>query len=161
MHDHTPHPHLHHHHHHHHDGSHGVGHNHAHGPADHLHSHMKGQAPKDLADELQVLASSFVDGFRQAEDKTSYLRLAGIPFERSGDDALTMKLVDASITSNWQIGTASPAFGSLELVYMPFPGELVAHRETMLFTYVSLTSRADVDLLTLLAERSDLQGDAG
>ena len=152
---------MHDHEHHHHDGSHGVGHNHAHGPADHLHSHMKGQSAQDRANELQVLASSFVEGFRQADDKTSYLRLAGIPFERPGDDQLAMKLVDASITSNWQIGTASPAFGSLELVYMPFPGELVAHRETMIFTYVSLTNRVDVDLLSVLGERSDLGADAG
>lgn len=161
MHDHPHHTHHEHDHHHHHQHTeaHGVGHNHTHGPADHLHSHMKGHSAKDLADELQVLARSFVEGFRQADDKTSYLRLAGIPFERSGEDGLAMKLVDASITSNWQIGTASPAFGSLELVYMPFPGELVAHRETMVFTYVSLSSRADVDLLTLLAERSDLSAD--
>lgn len=60
-------------HHHHHDHTHhGHGHNHAHG--DHLHSHMHHQ---DEAADLQVLATQFIDGFLQAADKTSYLKLAG------------------------------------------------------------------------------------
>jgi hypothetical protein len=42
-----------------------------------------------------------------------------------------------------------------ELVYLPYPGAMVAARETMSFTYVSLTRRADIDLLALLAERAD------
>ena len=36
---------------------------------------------------------------------------------------------------------------------MPFPGDMVSDRETMTFTYVSLTGRADIDLLSILAER--------
>jgi len=132
----------------------GVGHNHAH--ADHLHSHVHGQSDAAHADQLKVLSSSFVEGFRTAEDKTSYLRLSGIPFQRSGADGLTLNLVDATIISNWQIGTACPAFGSRELAYMPFPGPMVDARETMNFVYVSLTERADINLLTLLSERSDI-----
>ncbi len=107
----------------------------------------------ESSDELQHLSAAFVDGFRSAADKTSYLKLAGIPFERTGGDGLTMHLVDASIVSNWQIGTASPAFGSRELVYLPFPGPMVRERETMSFTYVSLTERADIELQELLGAR--------
>ncbi|WP_417672060.1 hypothetical protein [Roseibium sp.] len=154
------HSHHHHHHHdhdHHHDPAphhdHGVGHNHGHSDGVHLHSHVHGTSDREQAEELKVLATSFVDGFRAAEDKTSYLRLAGIPFQRPGADGLTMNLVDAAIASNWQIGTASPAFASRELVYMPFPGNMVAHRETMTFTYVSLTHRDDIDLTELLKDR--------
>ncbi|MBO6755630.1 MAG: hypothetical protein JJ902_04850 [Roseibium sp.] len=145
-----------HHHHHHHDHEHGPhdhgpGHNHRH--ADHLHSHVHAGSRSGAADELRTLATSFIDGFRSAPDKTSYLRLAGIPFHREGEDGLIQHLVDAQIVSNWQIGTASPAFASRELVYMPFPGEMVKDRETMTFVYVSLTARADVDLITLLSEK--------
>ncbi len=144
---------MHHHHSHdHHDHPHGPGHNHGHGP-DHLHSHVHGDAGRERTEELQALAANFIEGFRSAGDKTSYLRLAGIAFQRKGADGLTMNLVDASITSNWQIGTASPAFASRELVYMPFPGAMVTHRENMVFTYVSLTGREDIDLLTLLNDR--------
>lgn len=123
------------------------------GEADHLHSHVHGHSNKERAAEIQTLATSFIDGFRAAEDKNSYLRLSSIPFRYEGEDGLALHLVDASIVANWQIGTASPAFASRELVYMPFPGAMIAQRETMTFTYVSLTKRLDVDLLTLLAER--------
>jgi hypothetical protein len=139
MHD-FPHSHTHDHHHH---GDNGA-------PAEHLHSHFH---PTSNAEELKVLTSAFVEGFRGAEDKTSYLRLANIPFQREGSDGLTLHLVDASIVANWQIGTASPAFATRELAYMPFPGEMVTNRETMTFTYVSLAERADVDLTELLSAR--------
>lgn len=137
---------------HHHDHHHGPGHNHRHA-ADHLHSHLNGSEQRERQEELQMLAANFIDGFRAAEDKTSYLRIAGIDFQRPGADGLTMNLVDASIASNWQIGTASPAFASRELVYMPFPGNMVSHRENMTFTYVSLTNRLDIDLISLLQDR--------
>jgi len=144
------HDHDHHHHDHDHHHHHGAGHNH---PVDHLHSHVHGTPDRERMDEIQALAASFIDAFRKADDKTSYLRLSGIPFTRKGADGLTLNLVDASIVSNWQIGTASPAFASRELVYMPFPGEMVSERENMTFTYVSLTERDDVDLVTLLKAR--------
>lgn len=136
-----------------HDGLSHHHHHHNQGDAQHLHSHVHGESPVEKAEDLQRLASSFIDGFRFATDKTSYLRVAGVPFQRAGEDGLTMHLVDAAIVANWQVGTASPAFASRELVYMPFPGEMVSGRETMTFTYVSLTERADIDLLDLLKDR--------
>lgn len=143
------------HHHHDHEHAHAHGHDHHHhgdngAPAEHLHSHFH---PASNSEELKVLTSAFVDGFRAAEDKTSYLRLASIPFQREGSDGLTLHLVDAAIVANWQIGTASPAFATRELAYMPFPGKMVTSRETMTFTYVSLTERADIDLTELLSAR--------
>ena len=140
--------------HHHHDHPGGVGHNHAH-DADHLHSHPHGGSHRDQSEDLQVLTANFIDGFRAAQDKTSYLRLSGVPFQRPGPDGLTLNLVDANIVSHWQLGTASPAFASRELVYMPFPGSMVSQRETMTFTYVSLTHRDDVDLVEMLRHRFD------
>ena len=67
-----------------HDHAPGAGHNHA-GP-DHLHSHLHGNGPEERIADLQRLAASFIDGFRAATDKTSYLRLSGIPFHREGED---------------------------------------------------------------------------
>lgn len=152
--DHT-HQHSHEHHHDHahdHDHSHShVGHNHG-ANYDHLHSHTHGDSEHERAEEIKVLTTAFVDGFRLSEDKTSYLRLANIPFNREGSDGLKMHLIDVQIISNWQIGTASPAFASRELSYMPYPGKMVTERETMQFTYVSLTERADIDLVTILNE---------
>ncbi|GAB4512496.1 MAG: hypothetical protein Tsb0019_09180 [Roseibium sp.] len=76
-----------------------------------------------------------------------------MPFHRPGTDGLIQHLVDAKIVSNWQVGTASPAFASRELAYLPFPGSMVKARETMTFTYVSLSERADIDLIDILTQR--------
>lgn len=149
---------------HHNDHDHNHGHDHPHPHAghnhdaghDHLHSHAHGGHSREQADELKTLSTSFVEGFRQAADKTSFLRLAGVPFQREGNDGLTMHLVDTQIVSNWQIGTASPAFGTREMVYLPYPGPMVTGRETMTFTYVSLTQREDRDLMEFLQAKQDV-----
>ncbi len=125
-----------------------IGHNHEH---DHLHSHLP---PEDEAAELQVLATQFIDGFVNASDKAAYLRLAGVPLERpgkGGDKAL--KLVDVSLTTEWQVGTASPSFGSRELSYLPFPGEMVAERTNMALVYVSMDEKSLLDIRDFLAHR--------
>lgn len=130
-----------------HDISHGhVGHNHAHG--DHLHSHM---ADADKADELKVLTAQFIDGFVAAKDKMSYLRLAGVPLEiPAPDGGPGMKLVDVQLTTEWQVGTASPSFGSRELSYLPYPGDMVTERTNLGFVYVSLDAKQVTDLRSFL-----------
>lgn len=149
------------HHHHHHDDAghdhdhnhdhphvHGEGHNHPVGPE--LHSHLRGSHGRE---DLQALAETFIDGFRAAEDKTSYLRLAGVPDQVEGTDGLARRLVDVTIMDGYQVATASPAFGSREMVYLPFPGSMIHPRTTLTFVYVSLTGRSDVDLVDFLARR--------
>ncbi|MEM8742633.1 MAG: hypothetical protein AAGE13_14210 [Pseudomonadota bacterium] len=125
-----------------------VGHNHA---AEHLHSHAK---PEDMAAELQVLSDQFIDGFRQAADKMAYLRLAGVPLERpDAQGGPSLKLVDVEIVTAWQMGTASPGFGTRELSYLPFPGEMIAERTNLGLIYVSLDRRDVLDLRDFLAAR--------
>ena len=149
-HDHGPDGHHHHpHDHHHNHAHHGHGHNHAYG--DHLHSHLHHQ---DEAADLQVLATQFIDGFLQAKDKTSYLKLAGVPFERpSKDGAKALKLIDVELKTDWQVGTASPSFGSRELSYLPFPGEMVQERTNMSLVYVSMDEKSTLDIRDFLLQR--------
>lgn len=126
-----------------------IGHNHSH---DHLHSHLP---PEDAAADLQILTTQFIDGFIQAADKTSYLRLAGVPFERPGSGGKTaLKLVDVSLTTEWQVGTASPSFGSRELSYLPFPGEMVRERTNMALVYVSMEEKSLLDIRDFLADKA-------
>lgn len=138
--------------HHHHDldhAHHGHGHNHAHG--DHLHSHMH---HADEAADLQVLAEQFIEGFLQASDKSSYLKLAGVPFERPAKDgAKSLKLIDVELKTDWQVGTASPSFGSRELSYLPFPGEMVRERTNMSLIYVSMDEKSTLDIRDFLHKR--------
>ncbi len=145
------HDHHNHHHGHHHDHAHHPhDHNHPH-DGDHLHSHMHDH---DLAADLQVLADQFIDGFVAAKDKSSYLKLAGVPFERPGIGGSTgLKLVDVELTTDWQVGTASPSFGSRELSYLPFPGEMVRERTNMSFVYVSMDEKSSMDLRDFLTQK--------
>ncbi|MEM1360686.1 MAG: hypothetical protein AAGF94_03095 [Pseudomonadota bacterium] len=125
-----------------------IGHNHG---SDHLESHLR---EADKAAELQVLTDQFIDGWRQASDKSAYLRLAGVPFERAGKGgAKALKLVDVRLITEWQVGTASPGFGTRELSYLPFPGEMIDERTNMEFVYVSADEADRVDLRTLLNHR--------
>ncbi|PWK59178.1 hypothetical protein [Roseicyclus mahoneyensis] len=143
-----PHDHHHHghgHHHHPHD------HNHAHGPADHLHSHL---TPEDSAADLQILTAQFIDGFVTAADKAAYLQLAGVPLERPGKaGASTLKLVDVELKTEWQVGTASPSFGTRELSYLPFPGSMIRERTNMALVYVSMDEKDRLDIRDFLATR--------
>ena len=117
----------------------GAGHNHDH--ADHLHSHL---APADDAADLQVLTKQFIDGFQTAADKTSYRRLAGVPFEIAGNARQpSLKLVDVALNTEWQIGTASPSFGSRELSYLTYSGEMLTERTNMAFVYVSIDANTN------------------
>ena len=129
-----------------HPHTHGAGHNHT--RPDHLHSHMDAAS---AAADLQVLATQFIDGFVTARDKAAYLKIAGVPLEIGDGDGPSLKLVDVSLTSEWQVGTASPSFGSSELSYLPFPGEMVTERVNMGFVYVSLKAKRVVDLRDFLA----------
>ncbi|MEP3300000.1 MAG: hypothetical protein ABJO27_26545 [Pseudoruegeria sp.] len=142
-----PHDHSHDHHHH------GVGHNHSHG--DHLHSHLHDE---DEAADIQVLATQFIDGFVQAKDKSSYLKLAGVPFERpSTAGSKALKLIDVELKTEWQVGTASPSFGSRELSYLPFPGEMVNERTNMSLIYVSMDEKSTLDIRDfLLTKKKEL-----
>ncbi|PZX13465.1 hypothetical protein LX81_03250 [Palleronia aestuarii] len=143
-HDHGPHGHHHHDH-----APHGPGHNHA--EPDHLHSHLHAA---DEAADLQVLAAQFVDGFLHAADKTAYLKLAGVPFERPGKGgAKALKLVDVELRTEWQVGTAAPSFGSRELSYLPFPGPMVRERTNMALVYVSMDEKSLLDIRDFLQGR--------
>ncbi len=129
-----------------HPHTHTVGHNHA-GP-DHLHSHpIPADGPDAMDDAARDFIDNFVDGFQRADDKTGFLRLAQVPFEiPSPTGGAELKLVDVTLEHAYQVATASPAFGSAELVYHPYPGRMVRQRTEMRFVYVSLRERLDVPL---------------
>ncbi len=125
------------------------GHNRA--AAEHLHSHPHRD---DAALDVQALTQAFIDGFTTAPDKAAYLDLAGIPREVAcTEGGAPLKLVDVRLTTEWQVGTASPSFGSRDLSYLPFPGAMISERANMGFVYVSLKRTEVVDLRRFLAAR--------
>lgn len=120
-------------------------------PARHLHSHPHADQPEE---DVQALATEFISSFQVAKDKAAFLTLNGIPREiPDGDGGPPLKLVDVQLTTEWQVGTASPSFGSTELTYLPFPGDMIEPRANLGFVYVSLRRKRVCDLRSLLAER--------
>lgn len=118
-------------------------------PARHLESH----APqRDEASDLQALSAQFIEGFRTASDKAAFLRLAGVPLEiESESGGPPLKLIDVSVSSQWSVAAASPAFGGGALSHLPYPGDMIKERINCAFTYVSLKERRDLDLRAFLA----------
>ena len=110
--------------------------------------------PEDQAADLQVLTTQFIDGFVQATDKAAYLKLAGVPLEQPGKTGSSvLKLVDVEFKTEWQVGTASPSFGSRELSYLPFPGEMIRERTNMALVYVSMDEKDKLDIRTFLSTK--------
>ena len=126
-------------------------HDHNHAEADHLHSHLRHDSE---AADTQVLTDQFIDGFVSARDKMAYLKIAGVPLEiEDPAGGPSMKLVDVKLATEWQVGTASPSFGSRELSYLPYPGEMVTERTNLGFVYVSLTSKTVMDLRAFISKK--------
>ena len=131
---------------------------------EHLHSHLHdgpaAATPGKRRDDDALLADALMDGFDAAEDKASFLRMARIPSYLDGSNGRQLRLVDVELRYAYQIATASPGFNGADLVYLPFPANMIRERATMVFVYVSLDERRDVDLLEmvrLLGERESME----
>jgi len=57
------------------------------------------------------------------------------------------------VETAWQVGAASPAFGSAELSYLPFPGTMIRERTNCALVYVSKQERRDLDLREFMQQR--------
>ena len=92
----------------------------------------------DGGENATLLEAVFIEGFRGASDKAGFLRLSGIPHELPGEDGVSLKLVEVRIADHFEVGAATPGFGTSELVYHPFPGSMVRGTTRLRFLYCSL-----------------------
>jgi len=102
-------------------------------------------------EDYEALESAFIDGFRGAGDKQGFLRLAHIPLELHQPDRPGLKLMQVLVEEVFEVGRASPGFGSRELVYHPLPGPLVTARAKLRFRYVSAEDLSELSLAEVLA----------
>ncbi len=116
-----------------------------------LHSHI---SENDAKQDILILTSEFIEGFTQSNDKLAYLKISGFPHEiESTSGGPSLKLINARVETNWQLGTASPSFGSAELTYLPYPRELVTNITNMIFTFVSLHEKRELDLVNWISDK--------
>lgn len=104
--------------------------------------------------DILILSSEFIEGFTHSSDRMAYLKISGFPSElASATGGAPLKLINARIETCWQIGTASPSFGKTELTYLPYPKELFTFATNMIFTFVSLDEKQEVDLLQWILDK--------
>ena len=112
-------------------------------------------------EDYAALESAFVDGFRQARDKQGFLRLTRIPLELEGAGQAGLKLMQVVIEEAFDVGRASPGFGSRELVYHPLPGNLVTTQSQLRFRYVSADELRELTLAEVLGNRVGVEPESG
>jgi hypothetical protein len=104
--------------------------------------HQPGTGRVDVATsepDLDKVEAAFVDGFLQAPDPTSFLRLARIPFEIAVD-ALSLKLLRVEIDALTDVGGLTPHLGGGTFRYDPLPSNFVSRRRRLRFVYFDGTS---------------------
>ena len=140
---------------HHHDHDHDHGHTHDHGH-DHHHDHggpghnrnserpvaqwqtphSAGEQPPAPAEaDLDKVEAAFIDGFIDAPDPVSFLRLGHIPFEMTAADGAKLNLLRVEIDALADVGSLTPHLGGGSFRYDPLPASLVSHRRRLRFVY--------------------------
>jgi hypothetical protein len=89
--------------------------------------------------DLDKVEAAFVDGFFQAPDPTSFLRLARIPFEIATGGA-NLKLLRVEIDALTDVGSVTPHLGGGTFRYDPLPSNFVSRRRRLRFVYFDGTS---------------------
>jgi hypothetical protein len=124
-------------HHHHHDHG-GPGHNHApNRPAAQWQTpHSPGEQPAaPMEPDLDKVEAAFIDGFIDAPDPVSFLRLGRIPFEIVSADGAKLNLLRVEIDALADVGSLTPHLGGGSFRYDPLPASLVSHRRRLRFVY--------------------------
>ena len=99
---------------------------------DHEHEH---EAPGDAEPDLDLVEAAFIEGFEQARDPTSFLRLARVPFvtERGGR---RLELVRVETLCRSDVASVTPYLGGAGHRVAPLPEALVARRRALRFVYL-------------------------
>ncbi len=109
-----------------------------------MHDHHHHDHKDDNTAELE---GAFIDGFRAAQDRRAFLALVGVPLEiEPNDGGPGLKLLEVRIQDSFQVGSASPGFGSRDLVYQPLPGSMIRQTTSLDLVYVSTAERRELTL---------------
>lgn len=96
---------------------------------DHGHEHPEAEPDLDLVEQ------AFIDAFPTCPDPTSFLRLAGIPFEATTADGTRLSLLRVETTDTADVGLVTPRLGGGDWRYDPLPARLTQRRRKAQFVY--------------------------
>ncbi|MGA9867413.1 MAG: hypothetical protein WBQ75_13375 [Acetobacteraceae bacterium] len=96
----------------------------------------EGAVPPPPAErDLDLVETSFVDGFGRAPDPTSFLRLAKIPFVGVDGAGRRLHLLRVEMENMTDVGAVSPLLDGEGMRYDPLPARMVSQRSRLAFVY--------------------------
>lgn len=111
------------------------------------HSHGEhGHAHDDREKDVDLVEAAFVEGFLEASDPTSFLRLAQVPFEATAADGATLALLRVEIDAVVDVGSVTPHLGGGSFRYDPLPARMVSRRKRLRFVYFDGRKLRPLDL---------------
>ena len=135
---------------HHHAPGHAHTHPHAHGPGPghnatqrraaqwqtpHLPHGHHATPPEAPEADFDLVEAAFAEGFATASDPTSFLRLAGVPFEGRDGEGRRLCLLRVELDQVVDTGAVTPQLGGGGFRYDPLPAKLVGRRRRLRFLY--------------------------
>ena len=111
--------------------------------SDHHHHHEQNS---DGEPDLDLVEAAFVDAFPKAEDPTSFLRLAGIPFTGTDSSGTLLHLLRVETGQTTDMGSLTPHLGGLSFRYDPLPAKMTSRRNSLVFVYTDGASLAELTL---------------
>jgi len=99
--------------------------------AGHAHDQQSDNAEADL----DLVETAFAEGFSQASDPTSFLRLAQIPFRAIANDKARLALLRVEVDAVTDVGAVMPHLGGETFRFDPLPASMVSRRRRLRFVY--------------------------
>jgi hypothetical protein len=95
--------------------------------------------------DLDLVEAAFVQGFEQAPDPTSFLRLARVPFvtERGGRK---LELLRVETHCRTDVAALAPQLGGAGHRVAPLPAALVGRRKSLRFIYLGSAGQESLSL---------------
>jgi hypothetical protein len=101
--------------------------------------------------DLDLVEAAFAEGFAEASDPTSFLRLAHIPFEAVADDGAKLALLRVEVEAVTDVGSLTPHLGGGSMRFDPLPARMISRRKRLRFMYFDGTTLRPLDLAQVKA----------
>ncbi|WEX73807.1 hypothetical protein PYH37_001148 [Sinorhizobium numidicum] len=88
-----------------------------------------------LQRDLDLVEASFVENFARATDRTSFLRLSGIPFVGLDGSGKALHLLCVEVADRTDVGAVVPLLGGTGVRYDPLPSRMTSRRHDLGFLY--------------------------
>ncbi len=91
--------------------------------------------PRQPEPDFDLIEAAFVDGFARADDPTSFLRLARVPFTARTADGQMLNLLRVETEDAVDVGSITPHLGGGSMSYKPLPAKMASRRRRLAFVY--------------------------